>query len=329
MTTSIIIGFTPFHLMPMRELECLAEGDVHVFHPMAAEPGVLGMKAGVSFLGACNNPRRPRWTMYRAACRAIDKIMRSGDAVDLYLPHPFNPLTNYAFFHAASCNRFIYQDGILNYYDAATPLKTVASRMRQRAKGVVIGSRYRVYGGHLSGIDARAVSGGFFTHPGRIVGAEKFPSLRRLEFRHAATRVEALLRRGTLFLDQPIESLVEPERARELRRLTVDYVNALGGPVFYKPHYAQGHEISCDRVWMSLDPALRGLPAEWAVARMDVANVVSFCTSALANIAMSDASIGCHATAAGQIPVSVDGRPTDLSEVLSGLGVRVVDLLPR
>ena len=34
---------------------------------------------------------------------------------------------------------------------------------------------------------------------------------------------------------------------------------------------------------------LRGLPAEWAVARMDVANVVSFCTSALANIAMSDA----------------------------------------
>ena len=66
MTASVIIGFTPFHLMPMRELECLAEGDVHVFHPMAAEPGVLGMKAGVSFLGACNNPRRPRWTMYRA-----------------------------------------------------------------------------------------------------------------------------------------------------------------------------------------------------------------------------------------------------------------------
>ena len=240
MTASVIIGFTPFHLMPMRELECLAEGDVHVFHPMAAEPGFLGMKAGASFLGACNPPRRPRWMMYRAACRGIDRIMRSGDAVNVYLPHPFNPIANYAFFHAGPCSRYIYQDGLLNYDDAATPLGSMAARLRQRAKGLAAGVAYRTYRGHLSGIDALPVAGGFFTHPDRIVSARKFPSLQKLDFRHEAGASEATRSRDTLFLDQAIESAVGAARAQTIRRRTVEYVNALGGRVFYKPHYAQG-----------------------------------------------------------------------------------------
>jgi hypothetical protein len=328
-TVAIIIGFTPFHLIPMRELVSQAEGDIHIFHPMAGELGAFGAQPRVSFLGMCDSPGRSRWAKYFFARREIDKIMRGGKHVDLYLPHPFNPLANHAFFNAGSCSRFIYQDGILNYYDAITPLQSIASRFRQRAKGLAAGVWYRMYGGHLSGIDASPVSGGFFTHPDRIVSAGKFPSLRRLDFKHEIKEANAPVRQGTLFLDQPIESVVGRDRARELRRLTIDYTNALGGRVLYKPHYAQGHARSCDQAWVSLDPALSALPAERVFAKIDVANVVSFCTSALANIAMSDSKVVCHATAAKLVSVSVNGRPTDFGDIFAGFGVKVVDLLNR
>ena len=59
---------------------------------------------------------------------------------------------------------------------------------------------------------------------------------------------------------------------------------------------------------------------------MGLLDVVSFFTSALVNIAMGSGTTTCHATAAGIVPVSVDGRATNLGEVLSSLGVTVVDL---
>ncbi len=150
--------------------------------------------------------------------------------------------------------------------------------------------------------------------------------MQKLDFRHEAGASEATRSRDTLFLDQAIESAVGAARAQTIRRRTAEYVNALGGRVFYKPHYAQGRVATRDRSWTPLDPTLNALPAEWVVARMGFANVVSFFTSALVNIAMGSGTTTCHATAAGVVPVSVDGRATNLGEVLSGLGVTVVDL---
>lgn len=323
---AIVMGFTPFHLLPMRELMALAEGELHVFHPMAGESGVFEAKRGAVFLGKCDSPNRSRWAKYFQARHDIDEIMGRGQHVNLYLPHPFNPLANHAFFHAGACSRFIYQDGILNYYDAAVPLASLASRLRQRVKGLAVGSGFRTYGGHLSGIDALPVTGGFFTHPARIVRAEKFPLLNYLHFNRDGGGEEIASGCDTLFLDQPLESLVRRQRAQELRRRTVEYANSLGGRVYYKPHYAQGRETSLDPKWTPLVPELSKLPAEWVVGRLGVTNVVSYCTSALANIAMSHESITCHATAANLIPVLVDRRPTTLAEVLSGLGVNIVDL---
>ena len=255
--------------------------------------------------------------------------MSRGKQVDLYIPHPFNPLSNYAFFHAGASRRFIYQDGILNYYDATTPLVSLSSRMRQRVKAGALGARFHMYGGHLSGIDCRPVAGGFFTHPDRIVSAEKFPMLQRLDFKRAVQSRAAAAGRNVLFLDQPVELLIGAEPARELRRRTLEYTNALGGQVFYKPHYAQGRTASFDQHWLPIAPELSALPAEWVVDRLKVAHVVSFCTSALVNIATSDTAIACHATAANLVRVSVDGNPTNLGEIFSGLGVNVADLLSR
>ena len=324
---AIIIGFTPFHLLPMRELVSLVEGDLHVFHPMAGEPGVFEASRGINFLGKCDSPMRSRWAKYFQAHREIDAIMRGRERVDIYLPHPFNPLSNHAFFHSGASRRFVYQDGILNYYDAASPLASLEWRMQQRAKAMAVGIRYRVYGGHLSGVDSLPVAGGFFTHPDRIVRAGKFPQLRHLNFKRNRGDVEIERGRDTLFLDQPLDAMLGLQHKDQLRRHTVEYANSLGGRVYYKPHDAQGREKSFDPKWTALTPDLCKLPAEWVVGRIGVANVVSYCTSALANIAMSYQSIACHATAAKFISVSLDGRDTTLGEVLSGLGVGIVDVL--
>ena len=325
--TAIIIGFTPFHLLPMRELIAVLEGDLYVFHPMAGE--LRGSDEGCApvFLGECDSPRSSRWGHYFCARREIDRLMDRGDPIDLYVPHPFNPLSNHAFFREGPIRRFIYQDGILNYYDAATPLASVSVRLRQRIKGAVIGARYRMYAGHLSGIDSLSIAGGLFTHPGLVVSAEKFPLLRPLTFRSNHRTAVASAEGDVLFLDQPVELIVGDERARELRHRTVEYIDTLGARVLYKPHYAQGRETSLSPRWVPLAPELSALPAEWVLDRIRVAHVVSFCTSALANIAMSEKAITCHATAANLVPVSVNGRWTTLAEVLSGLGVQVVELL--
>lgn len=324
---AVIIGFTPFHLLPMRELMATVEGDLHVFHPMADQIRVLAPQRRPTFLGRCDSSHRSRWVRYFQARRDIDRLMARDEQADLYIPHPFNPLSNYAFFRPEPNRRFIYQDGILNYYDAATPLSSISKRLRQRAKAAALGVRFRMYDGHLSGVDCRPVAGGFFTHPDRVVAAEKFPVLRRLDFKHEPQPREALARHDVLFLDQPVESLVGTERARDLRRRTIEYTNALGGRVFYKPHYTQGRVTSFDHGWLPIAPELSALPAEWALARMNVAHVVSFCTSALANIAASDSAVTCHATAANMIRVSVNGRCTTLGEVLSGLDVKVVEFM--
>ncbi|TAM33513.1 MAG: hypothetical protein EPN68_01350 [Rhodanobacter sp.] len=325
--TAVIIGFTPFHLLPMRELITALQSDLHVFHPMCSELSNLAGGRPLTFLGECDSLQRSRWRCYVQARREIDRMMASGKQVDLYLPHPFNPLSNHAFFHKGPIRRFIYQDGILNYYDATTPLTSFPARMRQRAKGAVIGARYRVYGGHLSGIDSRSVAGGVFTHPDLVVSADRFPELQQLTF-SGSHRTASLAAEGdALFLDQPIESIVGAERARELRLRTIEYIDALGARVLYKPHYSQGRERSLSPHWVQLAPEVSKLPAEWALARIRVAHVVSFCTSALANIAMGNDTITCHATAANLIPVSVNGRRTTLAEVFSGLGVKVVELL--
>ncbi|HEX7074284.1 MAG TPA: hypothetical protein VF226_09610 [Hyphomicrobiaceae bacterium] len=325
---SIIIGFTPFHLLPMIEVLQAMEGDAYFFHPSADDPCIGTTEQCLAFLGKCNDPHLHRIEKYFRAGRDLDRIAKRYGEVDVYVPHPFNPLSNRAFFHPSASGRFIYQDGLLNYYDALSPLSSRGRRLRQMAKAAAVGLLYRTYEGHLSGVDSRTVSGGFFTHPDRIVRAGSFPVLRRLDFGRGDKGGRPIPDGGTLFLDQPIEEVVDAGVARELRRQTLDYVNRLGGRVYYKPHYSQKDARCFDAAWRPVGRELGALPAEWVAPKLDVANVVSFFTSALANVAMSNDAVTCHATAAHAVPISIDGRRTSLAELLSGFGVKTVDLLP-
>jgi len=321
---SIIIGFTPFHQMPMLQVVRLAEGDIHLFHPMLGQDFIEKIGDGPTYLGGCDAPHAMRLGKYIRAGQQIDRVMRQYEDVALYVPHPFNPLANYAFFHSRECRRYIYQDGILNYYDARNPLASTKWRVRQVAKAAAVGLPYKFYTGHLSGIDDAAVSGGYFTHPEKVVRASRFPLLERIHFESSEGVATATARKCTLFLDQPIEEVVGRDVATELRRRTVEYTGELGGPVLYKPHYAQKERVSLGRGWEILDAELCKLPAEEVVSRLGVCHVVSFFTSALANIAMCHPDITCHATAADVVPITIDGRVSTLAEMFSGFGVNVV-----
>jgi hypothetical protein len=159
------------------------------------------------------------------------------------------------------------------------------------------------------------------------VGADKFGSLRRLDLYDKAADRGERGRDGVLFLDQPIDGALGVARAEEVRKRSIEYINSLGDRVFYKPHYTRMRARPGNPTWLQLERGMRMLPAEEVAAELQVAHVVSYCSSALVNIALSGTAIQCHATAAKLFPVTVDGRPTDLGEVLSGLGVDVVDVL--
>ncbi|MHB1059080.1 MAG: polysialyltransferase family glycosyltransferase [Rhodanobacter sp.] len=327
--TAIVIGFTPFHLIPMMELTHSILGEIFLFHPMLDTSLLSGFGGNPRFLGACNRPSPRRLWKYARAGREIKNLMRNaGDAddVDVYVPHPFNPLSNYAFFLSEHSSKYIYQDGILNYYDAASPLGSRSCLLRQKAKAAIIGLPYRAYAGHLSGIDNSEIAGGFFTHPERIVHASRFHSIRKLHLRPGPSDSSTGSRSGTLFLDQPMEGSVGKLAAGDLQLRTIDFVNSLEGPVFYKPHYAQKAKSPPDPAWRALDSHSQSLPAELLVARLGIKSVVSFYSSALANIALNHSDMNCYATAAEAIPVSIDGRSTTLAEVLSGLGVKIADI---
>lgn len=301
------------------------DGDIYVFHPGIDDPSVLHRECQVQFLGRCEELRRPRIAKYFDAAQEIERLTRRYDKVDVYVPHPYNPLSNHAFFHSRVDERYIYQDGLLNYYDASSPLTSWRRRLGRTIRAVAAGFDYQTYAGHLSGVDSRPVSGGFFTHPYSIVRAEKFPSLTCIDFHHSVG-AKFVTGDATLFLDQPVEEVMGPNVAIALRRKTLEYVNSLGGRVYYKPHYSQKRAGSFDRSWHLLEGDLAAMPAERATAMLGVANVVSFFTSALANIAIIDNSVICHATSAHMVPVTIDGRSATLADVLSGFGVKIVAL---
>lgn len=322
---AIIIGFTPFHLLPMKEVLQRIEGDVYIFHPGLSDARVWRDVRPVRFLGRCDDPSRLRLAKYFDAGHEIDRLARRCGEVDVYVPHPYNPLSNHAFFHPGAGARYIYQDGLLNYYDAPNPLTSWRARLGRAARAMAVGLQYRMYTGHLSGVESRPISGGFFTHPDRVVRAERFPALTRIDLRHAAD-ASFVAGGATLFLDQPIEAVVGVDTAAALRRKTREYVNALGGRVYYKPHYSQKRETSLDPSWRVVEGDLAAQPAECVAPRLGVANVVSFFTSALANIALSSEGVVCHATAAHLVPITIDGRGSTLGDLLARFGVQIADL---
>lgn len=326
MKDSVLVGFTPTHLIIMLELARKLPGRVWLFHP-DAQRIPLRSREGLTFLGRCEHPGRSRVHKYASTGLSLRRLLRKGRDATVCVPHPFNPLSNFAFFAPGARDVRIYQDGILNYYDAANPFvrASVLAKRRLLASGALL--PYRPYVGHLSGIEEREISTGYFTHPEHVVLYERFSRIAQLEF--GASLVPGDQPKSgepvTLFLDQPIERLVSREAVPTLRRLASDFADSMGRPVLYKPHYTQRAPFETRRGWQVASPEEMALPAEEIPVIRPVDAVVSFCSSALVNIRLSRPNMRCAAIGGALIPIRIGGQQRTMADLFANLGVQVVD----
>jgi Alpha-2,8-polysialyltransferase (POLYST) len=324
---SVLIGFTPYHLIPMLEIAKSLNGSIYFFHPDVSSNEVRGLQLNLIFLGSCELVTRKKFFKYFIAAQELKRLLSQREDVSVYVPHPYGTLSNYVFFSTHVTERYIFQDGILNYYDTKNPFVSFKKRFERRISSYALGLSYRFYEGHISGIDAQKVSGGFFTHPEKIVSANKFPAIARLKFLSMDSDDTNLDKTNgfILFLDQSIEYLVEPQIALATRQKAQDFVDSFGERVLYKPHHEQKTAPTVRNHWLTLGGNDHSLPAELLMSKYNITKVVSFYSSALINIAFENPSVQCYAVGANLISITIDSRETTLAELFSNFGVIVVE----
>lgn len=323
--TAVLVGFTPTHLIPMLEIVRGLDRELWLFHP-EAEKIPMHLRRGLNFLGRCDDPHRSRSLKYTAAGISLRTILCRGAEALVCVPHPFNPLSNFAFFAPGTAEVRLYQDGVLNYYDASSPLGDRRVLFRRRLKAAAALLPYRAYSGHLSGTDARPISVGYFTHPELAVQPESFGRMSKLAFDTAiSSQPPSTDEACVLFLDQPIERLMPQADAKTIREQAYAYADSLGAKVLYKPHYTQ-HSATVPKLgWQQVSAEESALPAEELPAIRKVAAVVSFCSSALANIHLARPHVRCVAFGASKVPIRISGCVRTMADLLDSLGVQTID----
>lgn len=320
----VLIGFTPFHLIPMAEIARQLSGQVIMFHPDShLLPHEIISMPNVRVIGR----GRSKIQKYMSGARQLRKIFSTERNVEVYAPHPYNPLSNYALLSCNPRKKNIFQDGLLNYYDAER-IFTRRELLGRRAISSLLGLPYRKFSGHLSGIEQFSANAGYFTHPDKIVLKHLFDQINELKMLTAAPVAPSFVggQPVTLFLDQPIELTLDGDRSSRVRSWAQDFANSLGLPVIYKSHHDQGAANSWTPGWQKLSRKMTGMPVELLVGNLNVANVVGFFSSALVNLSNSATNINCYAIGANCAQVSVNGNMTTLSRLMNDLGVHSIDV---
>ena len=180
---NIFIGFTPLHAKNAASIIDGVSGEVCCFFtkewPKTSKMYKrLGFNISSIFI--------LRWAAYVSNfilfTFKVKKLLKSGGNVNLYVPHPANIFSNYLFFCKEVSAVNLYEDGLLNYYDAPSGLARVNLALRILAR--LLSFPYKDYTGHLAGFDARKVTGVFLTRPDLAVGLDKFFLSRKLNTRN-------------------------------------------------------------------------------------------------------------------------------------------------
>ncbi len=310
---SLFIGFTPYHAYVVSRILDQCEGPVYCCFSKLwpnssrrytrlgfARDRMESLAGGLSFL------------VFAFFVRWL-KIRRI--ALDVYMPHPGNIFTNYLFLSArGGCRVYIYEDGILNYYDAV-----------QRNTFVGFGKRllswlglmpYRPYKGHLAGYDAGCYDGAFLSMPTLAVRRDSLGIVRALPVPAKSLSVDPHL---VLFLDQNVSAFLDGVQ----RQSCVDEMFRLYPLAefryVYKPHHDFCSEISHEMSRLSAAEA--ALPAELLVEKICPGHVVSFFSSALINIRNVFPGISCVSLASSMVPISRGGHQEPLSKLFAQVGV--------
>lgn len=308
----VVIGFTPFHALFAERLIPVIGGDVYCLFTKGW-PAVVGYRK----LGFFGRGGILHGLGYLASFLYFSIILRfwlwRGVAVEVYLPHPKNIFSNFLFFSKKVSKVHVYEDGLLNYYDAPVERAKVKGGLRMIAW--LCGVPFQGFSGHLAGYDTGRVSNLYVSRASRVVAKTKVD--RVVQVVPESLPVSPIAGR-VLFLDQDVSSLISQEQRVEVVGEMFRLYPFDKYTYYYKGHHDfNGNGLAMHR----LEKSLEGLPAEAVVGELQPQLVVSFFSSALLNIATLHPNINCVSLAAEYVHVSRDGVPCSLAMIFKEAGV--------
>ena len=311
---SLVIGFTPYHAYAANQILQKLEGRVYCAFTKTW-PGTDKPYFRVGPPISWPVPGRTTLTFLHFSL-VVHGLIARGYALDIYMPHPSHILSNYLFFEAIPGKRtYLYEDGLLNYYDAniKNPFLSKGKRLLARLGGM----RYRDYAGHLAGYDAGSYDGAFLSMPGKAVRQDRLGTLYQLTFE---TQVLAPQHNTILFLDQDVSSKMSPEARKHCIAIMLATYPPNEYHYLYKPHH--DHASGLSETMSLLAPELRALPAEMLIERLRPSHVISFFSSALINIKHGWPQVECVSLGAAEVVIRRDSKPFSLRELFEDVGVK-------
>lgn len=310
---SLVIGFTPYHAYAASRF--IPSLDGHIFCAFTKLWPITDrsyIKIGF-------------WTPLPSFCRNIVTFLCLAILVrilivtrgqfDVYMPHPGHIYSNYLFFKYIKEKKiYLYEDGLLNYYDAVQSNSFVG--IFKRVFAYLCGLRYRDYPGHLAGYDAGQYDGAFLSMPDKAVRKDRLGSLCHLDF---AANFFIPNDYTVIFLDQDVSGrLTILERKKSVKRMLESFPGK-NFTYYYKPHHDFSSELS--EIMLSLDSDLQNLPVEMMIERLRPSHVVSFYSSALVNIKNSWPAVKCVSLAASHVTIVREGEVMSLSDLFQEMNV--------
>jgi hypothetical protein len=313
LSKKIVIGFTPFHALFAERLIASIKGDVYCVF-------TKGWPAGYPYKRlACFLRSRFLYKIsYVASFVYFLLVVRfwmfKGVRIEVYVPHPKNIFSNFLFFSRKVAVVNIYEDGLLNYYDA--PAEKAKVKGFLRLVSWLCGASFQEFSGHLAGYDTCRVSGLYVSRESKVVARDKVKEVIQVV---SDSKPVVPVAGRILFLDQDVSSFFSLEERAKI----VDVMLRLYPLDAYTYYYKAHHDFKDNSLAMNqLEENLEGLPAESIVGELQPQLVVSFFSSALLNIAVLHSNVKCISLAAEYVHVARDGVPCLLSELFRDVGVK-------
>lgn len=308
MRRSLIIGFTPYHSHVAAGI--IDQLDGHIVCAFTKRwPNCLNpyQKLGLMQRDLLGSWRNAFMVIHFFLLLNWWRITRQ--SIDAYIPHPGHLLTNPVFWlNSPRVKLYLYEDGLLNYYDATALAQRV--NWGQKLVALMFGYRLRACIGHLSGCDEKPYEGAYLSQPDKAVRRGRLGQIKRLP---SCGKTFTPQPNTVLFLDQnTTDRLTATQRVCALEILFKAYPSDRFHYI-YKPHH--DYESALQSTMQPLQPELSRMPAELLVDTLHPSHVVSFYSSALMNIKRSHPWVHCISVGAEHIAIERDGSRQTLKSL--------------
>ncbi len=319
----IFMGYTPNNAISIGALlERFPDADQYCF--LSCDRRIVDYADRVKWLSPNMCNRVSKFLGFIAASIYARALLFRYRHVSICLPHPDHLLGNFLFFHPQVDERCIFEDGLLNYYDAVLTENQFRGMMFRHRFGWLIGLRYTLYEGFLSGIDARQYDRAFVSYPKKMVRRESYGEISTIT-RYQRAKEQWRASDVVLVLDQNIEAALGISTANKLRNAMAKRLDELDGEVLVKPHYdMRNSQEPQSEKWVAAE--YRSRPAELVIEQIKPRAVMSFCSSALINIKELYPEMQCVAVGANYVPVQINGVALSAADLFLDMGIEVLEV---